>query len=387
MNIKSNKGVTLVSLGVYVILMLAIVAILSTFKDNIETSIDNMEGYISEVPEINKMHMYMLGETNVENNKISKKNADGTYIEFTSGNSYMFKDNKIYKNSVIIFSDITNCTFDVKEENNHNVLYVNLQLGNEDGINKKLKYVMSSEKTNNYVKKEDNTAPIASLVKVGDYVSYNAGNWTQADLDKIAASLGSPTVNGTKDLPTTQGEFGGFTIGESRNSNSSEYISPTNVHWSPRTFGWRVWDINEETGEVTIIHAGHSETYFTSTNKSSESTQILQSRDCSMYENGYATPKSAHILTGQEAAEWYNKQFDANYVIKENGGSTISTFYGQKYSTDGPIDVLENGATIWLASAYDVSKLYYLEPYPATYSVWADTDKAMRCSYFNYFKT
>lgn len=223
MNIKSNRGVTLVSLGVYVILMLAIVAILSTFKDNIESSIDNMEGYISEVPEINKMHMYMLGETNAENNKITKRSADGKYIEFTSGNNYMFKDNKVYKNSVIIFSDITNCNFEIGKENNHDILYVNLQLGdNETGINKKLKYVMSDEKTNNYVEKEDNTVPIASLVKVGDYVNYKVGKWTRADLDKITASQGTPTVNGLKSLPTTQGQFGGFTIGESRDGNSTE---------------------------------------------------------------------------------------------------------------------------------------------------------------------
>ncbi len=40
-------------------------------------------------------------------------------------------------------------------------------------------------------------------MKVGDYVNYKVGKWTRADLDKITASQGTPTVNGLKSLPTS----------------------------------------------------------------------------------------------------------------------------------------------------------------------------------------
>ena len=38
---------------------------------------------------------------------------------------------------------------------------------------------------------------LASVVKVGDYVDYDAGVWTQEDLDKITNSSGSPTLHST----------------------------------------------------------------------------------------------------------------------------------------------------------------------------------------------
>ncbi len=142
MNIKNDRGVTLISLTIYVVLMLAVVAVMAGFKDNVDKTLKTMGEYASVVPEINKMHMYMLDEANIENNKILKRNSDGTYVEFTSGNKYLFSDNKIYKNSVRILSDVSNCTFEIGQENSNDVLYVNLELDDGKSVSKKLRYVM-----------------------------------------------------------------------------------------------------------------------------------------------------------------------------------------------------------------------------------------------------
>ena len=142
MNIKNDRGVTLISLTIYVVLMLAVVAVMAGFKDNVDKTLKTMGEYASVVPEINKMHMYMLDEANIENNKILKRNSDGTYVEFTSGNKYLFSENKVYKNSVRIQSDVSNCTFEIGQENNNDVLYVNLELDDGKSVSKKLRYVM-----------------------------------------------------------------------------------------------------------------------------------------------------------------------------------------------------------------------------------------------------
>ncbi len=210
----------------------------------------------------------------------------------------------------------------------------------------------------------ENTTPIAQKVKVGDYVNYDAGTWTAEDLTKITSSAGNPTLHstvndattGNQTLPTTQGQFGGFELGQSRNTNSTPYSI-----YTPRTSGWRVWDIDSTTGEVTLISAGHTESYYHYDN-SSASTNILKNRNCTMYENSYAKTGSAHILTGQEAATWYNKQYGTNYTIVENGTNSSSTFYKKTFSTDEPISVLENGSCYWLASAYSSSYLYNVLP-------------------------
>ena len=142
MNIKSTKGITLVSLVIYVVIMLMLIAIIATFKNNIDKNLEAIGEYTSLVPEINKVHMYMLGEVNIEDNKVLKRNSSGSYIEFSSGNTYMFSDGSLYKNSVKILSDIRGGSFQVGTENNNEVLYVNLNLGDELQ-NKQLKYVMN----------------------------------------------------------------------------------------------------------------------------------------------------------------------------------------------------------------------------------------------------
>lgn len=199
--------------------------------------------------------------------------------------------------------------------------------------------------------------PIATAVQVGDFVNYHAGVWKEEDFNKIINSAGSPTVNKSTSLPTTQGEFGGFTIGQSRNSNST----PANSDYIPKYSGWRVWDIEEGTGEITLISAGHPETYWHDYGQSSASINILRNRNCSMYENEYAKEGSAHILTGQEAATWYNKQFGTNYTIVDNV-ATSSTFFAKHFTTNYPIEVFENGSFYWLASPYNSNTLYHVYP-------------------------
>ena len=198
-------------------------------------------------------------------------------------------------------------------------------------------------------------SPIASVVSVGDFVNYDAGTWNQSvDTSKIESSGG--TVTWSEELPTSQGQFGGFTAGQSRNSNSTPY----NTSYAPDYSGWRVWDIDESTGEITLISAGHPETYYHGTN-SSTSINILRNRDCSMYENEYAKSGSAHILTGQEAVEWYNKQFNTNRTLIDNNWSD-STFYAKTFTTAEPISVLENGSYFWLASPGGNGGLYIVYP-------------------------
>ena len=172
MNLKSNKGITLISLAMYLILMLAVIGVIAGFKANIDATLDSMGEYTSLVPEFDKMHMYMLDEVNIDNNKVLKRSSDGRYIEFSSGNKYMFSEDKIYKNSVRIFSDIKNCTFEIGKENNNDVLYVNLELGDKDTVSKRLKYVMKSQDVDwSGVVSWD--LATNSNIKVGDFVNYS----------------------------------------------------------------------------------------------------------------------------------------------------------------------------------------------------------------------
>lgn len=119
---KSEKGITMVSLIIYVIAMLITVTIItvvtSYFTKNIDVSTEKytyyaeftkFESYFSE--EVNKEnnHILEVGETTV-NNKTQK------YIALSSGNQYTYiPENKaIYQNNVKITSGVENCTFTEK---------------------------------------------------------------------------------------------------------------------------------------------------------------------------------------------------------------------------------------------------------------------------------
>ncbi len=231
-----------------------------------------------------------------------------------------------------------------------------------------------------YIKEEEET-PIEETIEVGDYVNYDAGEWTAEDLALITASEGNPplhsTVNdaetGNQTKPDRREQFGGFEIGDSRNENSTPYDTDYEADYS----GWRVWDIDESTGEITLISAGHPETYYHRIGHSEESINILRNRDCSMYENQYAKSGSAHILTGQEAVEWYNRQFNTNYTLIDNNYSD-STFYHETFTRAEPISVLENGSYYWLASPDGTTCLYYVNPISHYVSTTADYARGVR---------
>lgn len=193
---------------------------------------------------------------------------------------------------------------------------------------------------------------------IGLYVDYNAGDWTLEDFQLIenSPSKVKPTVSGEAKIPTQQGEFGGFTVGQSRNDNATSFVFQ-GVTYAANSSGWRIWDVDEKSGDITLIHAGVSEQFFSTYGKGLESADILKKRNVSMYENNYAKENSAHFLTAEEAADWYNKQAGTNYTINE-GNLTNSTFKAILFPKLEPYSVLQNGAHVWAATAADSDQLY-----------------------------
>lgn len=112
---------------------------------------------------------------------------------------------------------------------------------------------------------------LASKVKVGDKVRYDAGNW-----DKTAA------------VPTKNEEFGGYTSGQSKNNSvkcwsKQEPGTPAN--------GWVVLSVSG--GKVTLVHAGTPECYLHASN-SNNSINKINARASAYINSKYA--ESARIL-------------------------------------------------------------------------------------------
>ena len=140
MKFKKEKGITLVSLSAYVVLLMLIIGMIAVFKNNMEEEMAEISEYTSIVSEINMIHMFMLSETTELDNSIVKRTGDGSYIEFSSGNYYLFSNNTLYKNNIKIVENIKKCSFDYIDENSQEYLQLHVEFNGEPPISKYLKY-------------------------------------------------------------------------------------------------------------------------------------------------------------------------------------------------------------------------------------------------------
>ncbi len=108
---KSEKGVTLMILVVYLVAITIIMSILAIVSDNFFAN----SKYITEqgkyISEFNKFNMYFIAD--VKNNQATQSVTD-TEIVFEDGTVYTYKpspDNGIYRNKVKICSHVLLCQF------------------------------------------------------------------------------------------------------------------------------------------------------------------------------------------------------------------------------------------------------------------------------------
>lgn len=132
---KSEKGITLTSLTVYVIGMtiaIAVVVLISRFfYSNMEDATEKIDPAI----EYTKFNSFFTDEVNHQNIKIleiandEKKN---NYIVFDNGVQYTFiRENQgIYRNQVKIARNVTECKFTTEIKNGKRVVTVSMRIGN-----------------------------------------------------------------------------------------------------------------------------------------------------------------------------------------------------------------------------------------------------------------
>ena len=146
---KSEKGITLISLIIYVIaltIVIGIVAVISGyFYNNIATSSEDIEPMV----EYTKFNSFFSEEVNEKGIKVldCKTTTDNTgkidtsYIVFDNGVQYTYiSGNKgIYRNKVKIARGIENCSFGYKVEDGKDIVNVNFKAKN---MNNPIKYTL-----------------------------------------------------------------------------------------------------------------------------------------------------------------------------------------------------------------------------------------------------
>ena len=123
-------------------------------------------------------------------------------------------------------------------------------------------------------------AYLADVVKVGDYVAYDAGEWT-SDVP----------------IPTEYGTFGGYSKGK----NKGESVACRESQ-APNFQGWRVLKVDQNSKTVTLVHAGQPECYYHAYGGlSDESIKKLNNQSQNYLNFNYA--QSAHAMNYEEALD------------------------------------------------------------------------------------
>lgn len=145
MNIyKEEKGITLISLTLYIVLSMIVLAMLAMLTIYFRKNLNNVNVQTEHEIEFDKLNVQLLKETKIENNKINTDKATSTKIEFTNGNIYeYFADEKaIYlNNNIKIAEHMTLCEFEVDSQGDKQILITHVEIG-EKG--RKTEYVIST---------------------------------------------------------------------------------------------------------------------------------------------------------------------------------------------------------------------------------------------------
>lgn len=112
---KNERGITLISLIIYIVVMCIVVATLAIISDLFYANTDYIKENSKYVSEYNKFNMYFIED--VKNNKDIYQITDDQII-FEDGTIYTYKgdtDSSIYRNKVKICSNIAYCKFSKTE--------------------------------------------------------------------------------------------------------------------------------------------------------------------------------------------------------------------------------------------------------------------------------
>ena len=131
---KNEKGITLVSLVVYIVVLTIVIAIITTVSSFFYSNINYAMAKESYAPEFNKFNMYFIED--VKNNKNAIVNT--TSVEFEDGTKYTFDQltETIYRNDLAIAENVKGIIFSKTNETVRNttktIIKVEIGIGEDE---------------------------------------------------------------------------------------------------------------------------------------------------------------------------------------------------------------------------------------------------------------
>lgn len=120
---KSERGVTLVSLIIYIMVMIIVIAIMSQIINRFYSNTQELNSDTESVLEFNKFNSYFLKEIKQRDNELDS--IINNSILFTSGNTFSKQGNHIYYNNIPICSNVKSF---IATEDEHDNTIINISI-------------------------------------------------------------------------------------------------------------------------------------------------------------------------------------------------------------------------------------------------------------------
>lgn len=190
---KSEKGITLTSLVLYIMLVLVVLGMLAVITASFQSNLKEINKEGTKNSEVDSFNMYFLQEVKKQGNKIST--IAENEISFTTGNKFSFReDNAIFLNEDIkIAENIENCAFSDRLENGKTVITVTIKAKNAE--ERSIEYVLSSgEYSSSYENESDyiSNEHLPNGYKQIEYLESTGTQWIDTELkfkDKYQVSM------------------------------------------------------------------------------------------------------------------------------------------------------------------------------------------------------
>ena len=129
---KSQKGITLISVSIYVIVMIVVVGVIAVVTGAFMKTLKSADFSNDPIAEYTTFNSYFSEEVNHQGLKVVECQND--YIVFDNGVQYSFiaENSGIYRNQVKICRDIENYTFSQSDNNGKTIITVKFKAGGQE---------------------------------------------------------------------------------------------------------------------------------------------------------------------------------------------------------------------------------------------------------------
>lgn len=142
---KSEKGVTLTILIIYIIVFSIVIGMLASLSNYIYGNLGNVNDSSIKISEFGKFNTRFVEDVKTSIDAEVKTNTDGNLqISFSNGNVYVYSKKSIYRNKEKIAKDIDTFTATLQQGNGKKYINVNIKISSNDGKNytRQINYVL-----------------------------------------------------------------------------------------------------------------------------------------------------------------------------------------------------------------------------------------------------